>query len=297
MNKKIRFHRSYRFFSLIGFILGLLMMTAVPVLASVTLVSFTATAGNNQVLVAWQTANESDNAGFFIYRSIHQSSGFVAISPLIYPTSSGSTGGQYSFLDTNVSNGITYFYELAAVNTNNETEFFPPVGPIVPGVAAFTATGTLVVSVTPTPTGPTSTRTVTPPATPTPPGTPTITPNPTFPSPVQNPSPVPLQTPYPGPIAITPAGVTQTPGAFATSEAQLTQEGGPTSTLRPFPSITVEFYYSSPTPRVSIQPTSGPGDNGLSGWVNIARLGPLALILLVWVLLGGWFYLTLRRMD
>jgi hypothetical protein len=299
--QNFRFQKMFPSFSAIGLLLVLLMATVIPVVAAVTLVSFTATPGNGQVLVAWVTATEFDNAGFFVYRSLNQTSGFTAISPFIPATGGGPTGGQYSYLDTNVSNGTAYYYELVAISSSNATESFSPVGPIIPGVATATATLNSIATRTPTATNPTSVRTATLTRTPTPPHNPTATQSGAYPGPLQSPSPnlnpTQNQTTYPGPVASPSANGAQTPGAEATSINQLAQEGGITSTLRPFPSITIEYPDPTETPGALIQSTAEPGDNGLSGWVNMARLGPLALILLVWILLGGWFYLTLRRLD
>jgi hypothetical protein len=187
----------------------------------------------------------------------------------------------------------------------DETGFFPPVGPIVPGVARAIATQTSVLPRLLIATGLANTPTSTPTLTLPPPNISTATQIGTYPGPLQSPSPGPIQSPnptqdqtsYPGPVTTPSVNVPGTPGADSTSINQPLLEGDPTSTLLPFPSITIEFPVSTQTPYVPIKSTPGPGDNGLSEWVNIARLGPLALILLVWVLLGGWFYLTLRRMD
>ena len=51
-------------------ILALLLPgSAMPVEAVVTLLSFTASPGDSQVLLEWETASEIDNAGFFLHRS------------------------------------------------------------------------------------------------------------------------------------------------------------------------------------------------------------------------------------
>jgi len=175
-----------------------------------------------------------------------------------------------------------------ATESDNEVETFGLMPAVVPGAAAAIATSTPVVTSTPTPTR-----------------TPTATQNGAYPGPVQSPYPAPVQsptptrqqTPYPGPATSATPGAARTAGVTATTTNRLDQTGGPTSTLRPFPSITIEFPDATETPAVTSQSTPGPVDSGFTGWVNLARLGPLALILLVWVLLGGWFYLTLRRMQ
>jgi len=212
------------------FILALFVMSANPAMAAMTLVSFTATPGEGQMLVAWETATESEN----------------------------------------------------------EVETFSLLPALVPGAAAAIATSTPVVTSTPTHTRtPTSTQNGAYPG-------PVQSP---YPAPVQSPTPIRQQTPYPGPATSATPSAARMAGVTATTTNRLEQTGGPTSTLRPFPSITIEFPEATETPAVTSQSIPGPGDSGPTGWVNLARLGPLALILLVWVLLGGWFYLTLRRMQ
>jgi len=297
--------KSLLFLLVIALLLFLVASTVQIALAAVTLVGFTATPGNGQVLVAWETANEVDNAGFFVYRSTNQNSGFEVISLLIPAISGYPTSGEYSYTDRGVTNNVGYYYELVAISNSNESQTFPPIGPIMPGVTTATATGTSVVTRTPTATGSTNAQTSTPTRNPTQVRTPTATQNVAYPSPVQSPYPGPVQsatptrqqTSSPNPATSTSSSGARTDGVTTTTNG-LEMTGGPTSTLRPFPSITIEFPDATLTPVVFKQSTPGPGDsNGLTGWVNVARIGPLALIVLVWVLLGGWFYLTLRRME
>jgi hypothetical protein len=302
------FRAKKRFLFLAVAILLLIQVTSsvIPALASVTLIGFTAIPGDGHVLVVWETATEIDNAGFTVFRSTHQNSGFEAISEFIPAMGGGSSSREYSFSDTGVTNGTAYYYELIAISNSNESQTFPPVGPIVPGVTAATPTGNSAATRTATGTVSTNAQTSTPTRTPTQVRTPTATQDSAYPGPVQTPYPGPIETPnptqnltpYPGPVTSVPTGAAQTPGTDATLPNNSTQLGGPTSTLRPFPSVTYEFPDATQTPVVPKQSTPGPGgNNGLSGWVNVTRLGPLALILLIWVLLGGWFYLTLRRIE
>jgi hypothetical protein len=302
------FRAKKRFLLLAVALLLLIQVTSsvIPVLASVTLIGFTAIPGDRQVLVVWETATEVDNAGFTVFRSTHQNSGFEAVSDFI-PAMGGSGGSrEYSFSDTEVTNGTAYYYELIAISNSNESQTFPPVGPVVPGVTSATATGNSAATRTATGTVSTNAHTSTPTRTATQAHTPTATLDGAYPGPVQTPYPSPIEspnptqdlTPYPGPVTSVPTGAAQTPGTDATFPNNSTQLDGPTSTLRPFPSVTYKFPDATQTPGVPKLSTPGPGgSNGLSSWVNVARLGPLALILLIWVLLGGWFYLTLRRME
>jgi hypothetical protein len=290
--------KGFSFLSVIALLLILVASSVLPAFAAVTLVGFTAIPVNGQVLVVWETATEVDNAGFFVYRSTNQNGGFEAVSSFIPAIGGSPTTGEYSFTDTRVTKGAAYYYELIASSTSNESQTFPPVGPIVPGVPTDTATWTSVVTRPPKVTGSTNAQTSTSTRTPTQIRNPTATQNGAYPGPVQSPNPTLYLTPTHNPETSVPTGAALTPETNATSANKLTQLDGPTSTLRPFPSVTYEFPDATQTPMISKQSTPVPGGrNGLSGWVNVVRLGPLALILLIWVLLGGWFYLTLRRME
>lgn len=96
-----------------------------------------------------------------------------------------------------------------------------------------------------------------------------------------------------------------TPTEFIQPQAQSTQDlqgtpqtNGPAPTYVPFPEITFQLpeqdiagpndlsqEQASPTPAVS------QGGGGIGRWV------PLGVILVIWGLLAGWFYLSFRRMG
>ena len=79
----------------------------------ITLASFTATAKNGAVELAWETATETNNANFVIYRND------VAIATL---AGAGTTSEphSYSYVDNNVVPGVAYTYVLADVDYANE---------------------------------------------------------------------------------------------------------------------------------------------------------------------------------
>ena len=83
----------------------------------ITLASFTATAVNGTVELAWETATETNNARFVIYRND------VAIGSV---DGAGTTSEphHYSFVDDAVVPGVTYTYVLADVDLGNkETKY------------------------------------------------------------------------------------------------------------------------------------------------------------------------------
>jgi cellulose 1,4-beta-cellobiosidase len=71
----------------------------------------TATAGNAQVVVGWTAS--SDATSYDIYRST--TSGGEGATPI----QTGVTGT--SFADTGLTNGVTYYYEVVAVNAGGQS--------------------------------------------------------------------------------------------------------------------------------------------------------------------------------
>jgi hypothetical protein len=153
-----------------------------PADAAVTITSFGARFQNNQVLVTWITATELNNLGFNILRSTTSSGTYAKIAGVIPSQSPGSvTGGLYSYTDSNVTVGQTYYYKLQALERGGGTQQFGPVStdPSA-GIPSATPTRTntaIPPSRTPTPTvAATLTSTIAPTATATPSVTGTLIP-------------------------------------------------------------------------------------------------------------------------
>jgi hypothetical protein len=68
-----------------------------------------ATAGNNTVSLDWNNNGESDLAGYNVYRSTTQGTGYVRQNSSLLISS--------DYNDSNVSNGTTYYYVVTAVDT------------------------------------------------------------------------------------------------------------------------------------------------------------------------------------
>jgi flagellar basal body-associated protein FliL len=89
--------------------------------------------------------------------------------------------------------------------------------------------------------------------------------------------------------------------AQALPEAQSTQDlqanpqsSGPEPTYVPLPAITFELPDQSTAPvqaQTSPTPTAAQEGGGAARWV------PLAVIVVIWSLLAGWFYLSFRRLG
>lgn len=74
------------------------------------------------VTVEWSTASELDTAGFNLYRGDTVDGPFTQINTDLIPASPDPLiGGSYTFTDTNVSAGHTYYYQLEDVDTNGQT--------------------------------------------------------------------------------------------------------------------------------------------------------------------------------
>jgi hypothetical protein len=140
--------------------------------AAVTLLYFTATGEEDRVVLGWETAQEVDNAGFNLYRAqVPEFSNRQQINQSLIPSQSFGQpfGASYSYPDTEVVEGVTYYYWLESIDTNSLGKFYSyvpesaTVGP--PPTPTSTSTPTETATSTPT-TTPSSTPTRVPTATP-----------------------------------------------------------------------------------------------------------------------------------
>jgi len=94
----------------------------------IELSSFAATPKAGQVILAWSTASELDNAGFNLYRSESENCQYTKINAfLITAQGSSSQGASYEFTDTNVQNRKTYYYKLEDIDLNGTSTMQGPV--------------------------------------------------------------------------------------------------------------------------------------------------------------------------
>ena len=103
---------------------------------AVSLSSFTASGYDGEVLLEWQTASELDNLGFHLHRATSDAGPYERITARAIPgLGSSPVGAKYSYRDTGVINGVTYYYKLEDIETTGKTELHGPVS-ATPGAGA-----------------------------------------------------------------------------------------------------------------------------------------------------------------
>lgn len=102
----------------------------------VELASFAAQVTPDGVELRWQTASETENLGFDLYRRVQTGAAFSKINTTMIPGAGTTTEAQeYSFIDAAVESGETYVYKLIAVDYNGA---FSEHGPLTIRVDAVT---------------------------------------------------------------------------------------------------------------------------------------------------------------
>jgi hypothetical protein len=95
---------------------------------AVDLVSFTAKGEGNSVLVGWETAQELNHMGFYLYRAKNPSGPFTRLTDkLISSLSSSVVGRKYSFEDKNVTRGEIYYYQLEDIDIYGKKTLHGPI--------------------------------------------------------------------------------------------------------------------------------------------------------------------------
>ena len=98
----------------------------------VTLASFTAHAGNNQVTLQWITESEVNNVGFEILRATSEDGEYTRIAsydnnPALRGHLNSNTRHVYQYTDRLVMNGLTYWYKLVDVDLNGRRNVHGPL--------------------------------------------------------------------------------------------------------------------------------------------------------------------------
>ena len=95
---------------------------------AVSLVSFAAQAFDGAAELTWETGSEIDNLGFHLYRSTTEEGPYERITSNVIPgLGSSPEGARYSYVDSGLMNGVTYYYKLEDIETTGATELHGPV--------------------------------------------------------------------------------------------------------------------------------------------------------------------------
>ncbi len=97
---------------------------------AVKLISFTAADSAEGVLIQWQTASETDNLGFNLYRAETETGDRVLLNSSLIPTNmppGSPIGASYEYLDATAAAGSTYYYWLEDVDLAGVATLHGPV--------------------------------------------------------------------------------------------------------------------------------------------------------------------------
>lgn len=99
---------------------------------TVILTSFTAEAGTSSITLKWETASETSNLGFYLWRGPTATGVYAKISDFI-PSSDEGAGALYEYVDSNVTPGVTYYYKLQDVPDSGALGVFSdPISATIP---------------------------------------------------------------------------------------------------------------------------------------------------------------------
>jgi uncharacterized repeat protein (TIGR01451 family) len=103
-------------------------LTGVRAPTAIDLLSFSATGHDNSVQIGWETAQEIDNLGFYVYRAPAPQGPFTRLTDKLIPALTFSVAGKsYTYLDTDVSLGKLYYYRLEDIDIHGERTFHGPI--------------------------------------------------------------------------------------------------------------------------------------------------------------------------
>jgi hypothetical protein len=112
----------------------------VQVPLAVTLAGFDAQAMLDHIQLSWETVSEMDNAGFNLYRSASPVAPEVLLAFVPSQAPGSTQGASYSFEDTQVAAGETWYYWLEDVDLNGATALHGPVSATLQAPTAVTMT-------------------------------------------------------------------------------------------------------------------------------------------------------------
>jgi hypothetical protein len=97
----------------------------------VQLLSFTATADNKSIKLSWETASETDNLGFNLYRATAIDGQRTKLNKELIPSATPpgtNFGAVYEYVDTAIKSkkATYYYYWLEAMDIYGSTQLFGP---------------------------------------------------------------------------------------------------------------------------------------------------------------------------
>lgn len=103
----------------------------------VELTAFTATAEEDKIVLKWTTQSEVNNLGFEVYRSAEETGNYAMIAsfentPALQGGGNSNTAREYTYEDAIISNGGTYWYQIADVDYQGVRTFHGPVSAQAP---------------------------------------------------------------------------------------------------------------------------------------------------------------------
>jgi len=98
----------------------------------VELNSFSATTGDNKVILTWTTQSEVNNLGFEVYRSAEENGEYAMIASYennesLQGAGNSNAAREYTYEDRMLFNGETYWYQIADVDYQGVRTFHGPV--------------------------------------------------------------------------------------------------------------------------------------------------------------------------
>lgn len=118
----------------------LLNLTVLEVPTGVTLADFAATPTDSEILVTWETASETDNLGYNLWRGTSPDAPGEQLNEelILSQSPGGGQGAFYEWLDDEGMPGTSYYYWLEAVSTQGTMTRYGPVSATVPIPTAVT---------------------------------------------------------------------------------------------------------------------------------------------------------------
>ena len=84
--------------------------------------------GESELTISWETESELDIIGFNLLRSESEDGPYEKINPeLIPPANDPNVGGEHTYVDHDVVNGVTYFYILETIDRLGNSSKSDPV--------------------------------------------------------------------------------------------------------------------------------------------------------------------------